>query len=279
MAKSAKIGQNFLHDKNIANKIIDLFLPPPAGGTLRIPTSRSLETGGPVLEIGAGPGILSALLLEKIPAGRVTLVEVDRFLAHRLRERFGENVRVLEKNILEIDLAEMFPGRPVAVIGNLPYHISKALIDWFIAQRAMIATAVLMLQKDFIDKLLSPAGEKKYNAQSVAFQTLFRVRRSFNVPAGAFVPAPKIVSSVLAVQPADSPLQEQGDEFYRFARRCFGERRKTLANNLAPYFDKNILSVAFAACGFSEQARAEQLPAERFTACFAALKKAAGEKK
>ena len=69
MPKSAKLGQNFLHDRNIAAKIIDAFLPQP----------------GPVLEIGAGPGILSALLLEKVPAGRVTLVEIDRFLARRSR--------------------------------------------------------------------------------------------------------------------------------------------------------------------------------------------------
>ena len=123
MVKSAKIGQNFLHDKNIAAKIVNVFLPQP----------------GPVLEIGAGPGILSGLLLEKIPPGRLTLVEVDHFLAQRLRERFGGEPRILEKNILEVDLAGLFPGQPVAVIGNLPYHISKALIDWFIAQRAMIA--------------------------------------------------------------------------------------------------------------------------------------------
>ena len=110
-----------------------------------------------------------------------------------------------------------------------------------------------MLQKDFIDKLLSAAGGKKYNAQSVAFQTFFQARRCFNVSAGAFIPAPKIISTVLAVHPANSPLQEQGDEFYHFARLCFSERRKTLWNNLAPYFDKKILSVAFAACAFSDR--------------------------
>ena len=211
MTKSAKLGQNFLHDKNIAAKIINIFLPQP----------------GPVLEIGPGPGILSALLLEKIPPGRLTLVEVDPFLAQKLRVRFSDEPRILEKNILEIDLAGLFQGQLVAVIGNLPYHISKALIDWFIAQRAMIGQAVLMLQKDFIDKLLSPSCNKKYNAQSVAFQTLFQVRRCFNVPAGAFIPAPKVISTVLAVRPANSPLQAQGDEFYHFARLCFGERRKT----------------------------------------------------
>jgi 16S rRNA (adenine1518-N6/adenine1519-N6)-dimethyltransferase len=278
MSKSAKIGQNFLHDKNIANKIINVFLPPPAGGNLRGPTSRSQGTGGPVLEIGAGPGILSGLLLERMPAVPLTLVEVDRFLAQRLRERFGDGLRVVESDILDIELATMYPRQQVAVIGNLPYHISKALVDWFIAQRPCISTAVLMLQKDFVDKLLSPAGKKKYNAQSVVFQLLFLCRRCFNVPAGAFTPAPRIMSTVLAVSPAPAPPAAAGQEIYDFVKLSFSERRKTLMNNLAPCFEKHTLADAAAACGLQDQARAEQLPAESFLALFTALKKNAADR-
>jgi 16S rRNA (adenine1518-N6/adenine1519-N6)-dimethyltransferase len=262
MSRSASLGQNFLHEKNIAAKIIREFLP---------------QTG-PVLEIGPGPGILSERLAENIPAGQVTLVEVDRFLAARLRERFGSGARVVESDILEIDLADLYPGQQVAVIGNLPYHISKALVDWFIAQRDGIGQAVLMLQKDFVDKLLSPAGGKKYNAQSVVFQLLFRSRRCFNVPPGAFTPAPKVMSTVLAVSPAPAPEAAATREFYDFVKVCFSERRKTLANNLATHFDKPALSVAFAAVGIKETARAEQLPAERFLALFAGLKKKAEDR-
>jgi len=282
MPKPAKLGQNFLHDKNIANKIISVFLPQPAGGTLR----------GPVLEIGAGPGILSAMLLEKIPAGPITLVEIDRFLAQRLRERFGERLQVLEKNILEIDLAALFPGQlkssdsagggsdlsvpqgQVAVIGNLPYHISKELIDWFIAQRAGIGQAVLMLQKDFVDKLLSPAGTKKYNAQSVVFQLFFQARRCFNVSAGSFTPAPKVTSTVIAIRPIASPLQASDAEFYNFVRLCFAERRKTLMNNLAPHFEKQTLSAIAVDCAISDRARAEQLPPGLFQRLFQAVRPA-----
>jgi len=281
MAKAAKIGQNFLCDKNIASKIIDVFLP---------------QAPGPVLEIGAGPGILSGMLLKKFSPGRVTLVEIDPALAENLRERFGDRARVLEKNILTLDLATLFPGVQhkssaypggsdlsvpegrINIIGNLPYHISKDLIDWFIAQRAAIATAVVMLQKDFVDKLLSPENNKKYNAQSVVFQTFFRARRCFNVPAGAFQPKPKIVSTVLAIGPGDPPLPAAAAGFYPFVRLCFGERRKTLANNLAPHFGKQALAAVAGACGVSDQARAEQLPAERFSALFAALSAGAAER-
>jgi 16S rRNA (adenine1518-N6/adenine1519-N6)-dimethyltransferase len=257
MAKSAKLGQNFLHDKNIATKIINEFLPQP----------------GPVLEIGSGPGILSERLLEKIPAGLITLVEVDRFLAQGLRQRFGDRPQIVESDILDLDLAGLYPRDQVAIIGNLPYHISKALIDWFIAQRAKISAAVLMLQKDFVDKLLSRENNKKYNAQSVVFQLLFRTRRCFNVPAGAFAPAPKVMSTVLALHPADSPLQATADEFYDFVKLCFAERRKTLWNNLAPHFEKKALAAAAAASGLSPQVRAEQLPAESFYPLFLAIKK------
>jgi len=258
MPTSAKLGQNFLHDKNIAAKIIAAFLPQP----------------GPILEIGPGPGILSARLLENIPAARVTLVEIDRFLAQQLRQRFGAGPRILEEDILKIDLASLYPQERVAVIGNLPYHISKELIDWFIAQREKIGATVLMLQKDFVDKILAAPGGKKYNAQSVLFQLLFQARRCFHVPAGAFTPAPRIMSTVIAVQPADFALAGTADEFYQFVKLCFVERRKTLWNNLAPHQDKKNLAAAFAACGLTATIRAEQLPPERFVALWAALRPA-----
>jgi 16S rRNA (adenine1518-N6/adenine1519-N6)-dimethyltransferase len=156
----------------------------------------------------------------------------------------------------------------VGIIGNLPYHISKDLIDWFIAQRAKISGAVLMLQKDFVDKLLSPANEKKYNAQSVVFQLLFQSRRCFNVSAGSFTPPPKIMSTVLDVRPAAAPPQIASDEFYTFAKLCFAERRKTLWNNLAPYMEKDLLASMFAACGLEREVRAEQLPANVFLELF-----------
>ena len=268
MPKSAKLGQNFLHDRNIAAKIIDVFLP-QAG------PSRPALTG-PVLEIGPGPGILSALLLERVPAGLVTLVELDRFLAQRLKERFGDPPRVIREDILKVDLARLYPGERVAVIGNLPYHISKPLVDWLIVQRRKIGSAVLMLQKDFIDKLLSPAGSKKYNAQSVVFQLLFQARRCFDVPAGAFTPKPKIVSTVIAARPVESPLPD-GAEFYDFVKLCFAGRRKTLANNLAQRYPDAVVADLFAAFGLKRDIRAEQLPADRFPPLYAALKKYSGE--
>jgi len=271
MTKAVKLGQNFLVDKNIANKIVGEFLPQTAGGNLRGPTSRSLGTGGPVLEIGSGPGILSEMLLGKIPAAQLTLVEIDPFLVQNLRQRFGSQIQIIEKNILDIDLARLFLQKQVGIIGNLPYHISKDLIDWFIAQRLYIHTAVLMLQKDFVDKLLfcpggqHPAGgAKKYNAQSVVFQLLFQARRRFNVSPGSFMPRPKIMSTVLAVSPTPAPPAAASVEFYDFVRLSFSERRKTLWNNLASRFGREALSALIAASGLSPQTRAEQLPPERF---------------
>jgi 16S rRNA (adenine1518-N6/adenine1519-N6)-dimethyltransferase len=261
MPKSAKLGQNFLHDKNIAAKITGAFLPQE----------------GPVLEIGPGPGILSRLLLEKIPAGRLTLIEIDRFLAGELRRRFGDGPRIIEEDILKIDLARLYPQERVAVIGNLPYHISKELVDWIIAGRRKIGAAVLMLQKDFVDKLLAAPGGKKYNAQSVLFQLLFQSRRCFHVPAGAFTPAPRIMSTVIALRPADfSPAAGIG-EFYAFVKLGFAERRKTLWNNLAAHYSREALAALATASGLPATVRAEQLPAGRFPQLFVALNQIAGK--
>jgi 16S rRNA (adenine1518-N6/adenine1519-N6)-dimethyltransferase len=255
MSKSARLGQNFLRDENYAQRIVDL-----------------LETSaGPLLEIGAGKGILSERLLGKFPGRHIILVEIDPVLARELEHRLGGRVEVLATDILDVDLMKMFPQIQVAVIGNLPYHISKPLIDWFIAQRLKISAAVLMLQKDFVDKLLAPCGGKKYNAQSVVFQTLFHTRRCFDVPAGAFAPKPKIVSTVLSISPYATPQSAGSEEFYPFVKQCFAERRKTLWNNLAPSFGKQALADAAAASGIKDTARAEELPPHRFYTLFSAL--------
>jgi 16S rRNA (adenine1518-N6/adenine1519-N6)-dimethyltransferase len=98
------------------------------------------------------------------------------------------------------------------------------------------------------------------------------------VPAGAFKPSPKITSTVLVVCPADSPLQSAADEFYKFVKLCFAERRKTLWNNLAPYYEKEILLARAGEYGLSRQTRAEQLPADLFSALFIALKKSGADR-
>ncbi|MCU0277055.1 MAG: 16S rRNA (adenine(1518)-N(6)/adenine(1519)-N(6))-dimethyltransferase RsmA, partial [Acidobacteria bacterium] len=244
-----KLGQNFLRDERVARRIVDL-----------VP-----EGNAPLLEIGPGQGALSRLLLERFPGRRLVLVEVDRFFAAELRQRFADRAQVLNDDVLRIDAAALFGGQPAIMVGNLPYHISKPLLDWFIAQHGKIAAAVLMLQRDFIDKLLAPSGGKKYNAQSVLFQLLFQARRCFDVPANAFVPRPKVVSTVIAAQPLPTALPDVAS-FYAFVRTCFTERRKTLWNNLSPRHSPAELTAAFAVAAIPAQARAEQLAPERFAA-------------
>jgi 16S rRNA (adenine1518-N6/adenine1519-N6)-dimethyltransferase len=256
VGKSAKLGQNFLRDKNIALRIVGL-----------------LEaSSGPLLEIGAGKGILSELLVEKFPSRRITLVEIDPVMVTELEYRFGDRAGITAGDILRTDLAEIYPKERVSVIGNLPYHISKPLIDWFIAQRQKICEGVLMLQKDFVDKLLAEAGSKKYNAQSVIFQLFFHTRRCFDVPPGAFAPTPKIMSTVLAIRSADSPLQSEADEFYDFVKLCFAGRRKTLWNNLSLFHPQDRLRAAFNSVGLSSSVRAEEIHPRFFPPLYRLLK-------
>ncbi len=255
VTKSAPLGQNFLHDENVARRIVDL-----------VP-----EGSEPLLEIGAGQGILSGFLLERFPGRRITLVEIDPFMIPELELRFRGRAEVLAGDILGADLAALFPGERATVVGNLPYHISKPLVDWFIAQRHGIGEAVLMLQRDFIDKLLAPAGGKNYHAQSIVFQLLFQARRRFDVPAGAFAPKPKIVSTVITARTL-TPAPSAGAGFYPFVRLCFTERRKTLWNNLSPHYSTAALKAAFAVAAIPAQTRAEQLPPEGFVALWGALR-------
>jgi 16S rRNA (adenine1518-N6/adenine1519-N6)-dimethyltransferase len=260
VAKSAKLGQNFLRDEEFARRIVDLVEP----------------SSGPLLEIGAGHGALSELLLERFPGRRVVLVEVEPLLVAELEQRLGGRAEILASDILKANLAAIFPREKVTVAGNLPYNISKPLVDWVIAQRRSIGEAVLMLQKDFIDKLLSPEGGKKYNAQSVMFQLLFHSRRCFDVPAGAFVPKPKVLSSVISAWPLEPPVPRVG-EFYDFVKYCFAERRKTLWNNLAPYARREVLASVFNEFSLGQNIRAEQLPAPAFPEIFLAMFPGAGK--
>lgn len=104
MGKSARLGQNFLRDANIARRIVDL-VPPGSG---------------PLLEIGAGKGILSERLVGKFPGRRIALVEIDAFLLAELERRFHGRAEILHQDILQLDLAALFPGKTVTLVGNLP---------------------------------------------------------------------------------------------------------------------------------------------------------------
>jgi 16S rRNA (adenine1518-N6/adenine1519-N6)-dimethyltransferase len=245
--RRAKLGQHFLVNRHMAEKMVQTFLP----------------VKGPVLEIGPGKGILTQYLLDRCPDSQITAVELDNTLFCELKNRFSESIDLLNQNILHVDLGELFPGEgeAVNVIGNVPYYISKELLDWVIAHYKKIKKGMFMMQKEFVNKFISPA-----NAQSNLFVWLFQVEKLFDVQPGSFSPQPGVKSSVFLFKRILSPLEKEIDamDFYGFLQQCFRNRRKTLLNNLGASYDTKTLGEIFEKLRINPKVRAEQLTLKDF---------------
>ncbi|UCH96212.1 MAG: hypothetical protein JSV88_04970, partial [Candidatus Aminicenantes bacterium] len=219
--KNVKWGQHFLVNSHIAEKMVQRFLP----------------VKGPILEIGPGKGILTRQLIKYCQDNKITVVELDRSLCDHLENRFNENLDIFCQNILHLHPGGLFPGEHVRVnvIGNVPYYISKELMDWVIAHHQKIKKGMFMMQKEFVDKLMAREEAKWANARAVLFNGLFAVEKLFDVQPGSFSPPPKVKSSVFLFEGISSPPGNDIDsgDFYAFLQRCFHSRRKTLLNNLA----------------------------------------------
>ena len=193
------------------------------------------------LEIGPGRGALTRPLAAR--AGRVIAVEVDRDLAGLLTEQRITNVRVVEGDFLEVDLAATLrdESRPIRVVGNLPYNVSSPIL--FALLRAadegrLFSDATLMLQKEVADRLVATPGSKDYGVLAIQVTLLADVERLLTLPPGAFRPPPKVTSGVvrLCFRP---PRVDVGDPrvFERIVRGIFLQRRKTVSNALRPVAD------------------------------------------
>jgi 16S rRNA (adenine1518-N6/adenine1519-N6)-dimethyltransferase len=245
--RRAKLGQHFLVNCSIAEKMVQSFLP----------------VKGPILEIGPGKGILTQHLLNRCPDSQITAVELDNILFCELKNRFRESIEILNQSILHVNLSELFPGEDevVNVIGNVPYYISKELLDWVIAHHKKIKKGMFMMQKECVNKFISPG-----NAQSILFVWLFQVEKLFDVQPGSFSPRPGVKSSVFLFNRILLPLEKNIDvmDFYRFLRQCFRNRRKTLINNLAALYDTKTLGEIFKKLYINPKVRAEQLTLKDF---------------
>ncbi len=210
-----RFGQHFLHDPRILARIAD---------------AVGIEAGDTVLEIGPGPGGLTAELSRR--ATRLVAIEKDRDLIAALRERFP-GVAIIEADALEVDWHAVAGPGPVRIAGNIPYNITTPLLEQALAPPRP-RVIVFLVQKEVADRVAAPSGGSDYGALSVGVQAVARVERLFTVPAGAFHPPPKVDSAVLRLTPLDVPLiaPEQTASFRRFVVGLFGFRRKQLGRGL-----------------------------------------------
>ncbi len=268
-----KMGQHFLASEDLAARVVD------ALGDV----SQS-----PVLEIGPGRGIMTSLLAKR--ARRLIAVELDRVLAAQLRLKFGmaRNVEIIEADILAIDFDSLFgpkpglsrPGidlkpEPVKVVGNLPYYITSEILLRLLEYSKYFQSIVIMVQREVADRIAAEPGGREYGMLSATAQLYARVENLFTLPPGAFVPPPKVHSSVLrlTIHARQEELGIAGDGFIDFLRLSFGQKRKTLWNNLKSEYEGAALKRALAEAGVKATARAETLSLEESAAVYRALRR------
>lgn len=255
------LGQNFLTDKNIIDRIIE-------GSGI---TEEDL-----VIEIGPGIGVITYEAAQV--ARKVIAVEIDKNLIPILKETLAgqENISVINSDILKTDVNEIIEEecrrdpeiKGVKIIGNLPYYITTPIIMKLLEDGVMADGITAMMQKEVADRIKASPGTKAYGALSVAVQYYCEIESVVSVPKEVFVPQPKVDSAVLNLRiRKEKPVDLRDREiFFAVVKAGFGQRRKTLNNSLMGVKDitKEIVSASLAAAGIDPARRAETLNLEEF---------------
>jgi 16S rRNA (adenine1518-N6/adenine1519-N6)-dimethyltransferase len=257
-----RLGQNFLVSPTAQTAIAD---------ALGDVSQRT------VVEIGPGRGAITHILARR--ARRLIAIELDPALAAHLQADFtGQpSVTVLRQNILSTDLVALRASEDekLLIVGNLPYYITSDILLHLFAAHGAIERAVVMIQREVADRVAAQPGSRDYGLLSVTTQLYARIENLFTLPPGAFSPSPQVHSSVLRLTMAPrldelglAPSPNQSDPtqrdpvaaFLHFLRRCFAQKRKTLANNLrAAGHAPDAIAAALTACNIPPQSRTEQL--------------------
>ncbi len=256
---SKSLGQNFLIDKNVLDKIV---------------FGSGVDKNSCALEIGPGAGVLTRELAQA--AKMVVAVEIDKSLMPLLDYTLGEfdNVTVVCEDVLKVDLKklidERFGGKPVHVVANLPYYITTPIIMKFLEEEIPVKSLTVMVQKEVADRMAASPGGKDYGALSAAVQFYTVPKIITKAEPHCFMPQPKVASVVIHLDVQDKPTVEVNDKEKMFAiiKSAFGQRRKTLLNALSksPYINigKNSVQSALEEMGLDINIRGEKLSLEQF---------------
>lgn len=242
-----RFGQNFLHDRNVIDKIVRSIKP---------------ERGQPLIEIGPGLGALTQPILAK--AGAIDVVEMDRDVIPPLQAAcagHGE-LRVHQGDALAFDFSSLPLTPPLRLIGNLPYNISSPLLFHLLEQPVAIVDMHFMLQLEVVQRMVADPGNKQYGRLTVMLNYHSRCELLFKVPPGAFNPPPKVTSAIVRIIPhTDKPaVANSYEHFSEVVRSAFGQRRKMLSSSL-----KGLISAGqFDEAGVDPKLRPEQLSCEQF---------------
>ena len=238
------LGQNFLHDEEVASWIVD---------------QLRLQPGDHLVEVGPGLGALTEYAIDRCAS--TTLIEKDGRLADFLKERFADkpNVEVLHLDALDFDLRNLFPHGPTKVLGNLPYYVSSQVLFAFTADPSPVGRLVFTLQKEMAERLSAEPSTKEFGAITLIVGRRWHVQYLRTLPGSVFMPAPNVESGVIVLTPRDpADLPDcDGRLFNRLVKEGFAQRRKMLRKMLASH--QLDWSALCAAIGAEETVRGEAL--------------------
>lgn len=246
-----KLGQNFLVDPRIVDRIIE---------------ALKLNKEDAVLEIGAGTGVLTEKLAPL--ARKVIAIEIDERLCQILKEEVGEyaNLEVICADATKISLFDRFHQQEkVKVVGNLPYQIASSLI-LELAKSEWLKFMVVMTQREVAERITSPPGSKKRGALTVLINYYVKITKIIDVPPQVFIPRPRVGSTIIKIEKKKEHQARNEERFFSLVKTAFSTRRKMLGNTLSRglQVDKEIVKKILARAGVEWQKRAEELKVEEF---------------
>ena len=256
------LGQNFLADRQVAQRII---------------SSLNLGPGDCVLEIGCGTGALSELLVGNV--SQFVGIELDRHLFDSLVIRFGNHsrARFINADVLRVDLNGLLgelasdPFK-IKVVGNLPFYISSPILHWLGRHLSRIACATIMLQSEVAQRLWALPCSKEYGVLTLTTAYYFQIRKLFDVGPAVFRPIPKVSSTLVQLLPKNIQALDEPEEFFRMIKQGFSHRRKTLHNCLKGIANPTALEMALRTVEKPSNVRAEELSLDDFLLIFSMLK-------
>ncbi len=255
------LGQNFLIDTNVLNRIVDF-------------AEMSSETAA--IEIGPGIGALTEQLAKR--AKKVIAFEIDQRLLPILGETLEpyDNVKIIHSDVLKANVRQVVEeefeqDQDIMVVANLPYYVTTPILFKLLEEQLPIRGIVVMLQKEVADRIAAAPGTKDYGSLSIALQYYTEAETVMIVPRTVFVPQPNVDSAVIRLTKREKPAVTVQDEafFFEVVRASFAQRRKTLMNNLVNNLqgipkDKELLEQALQETGIDPKRRGETLTIEEF---------------